>query len=92
MFRHLPRCTRAGHAGRSRPEASHADGVSRSYAGGRWHDSRCEETGLGGERACERGAHGGTAKSGEEGNVRVCCGWVENQVSVTGMSDYDSLC
>ena len=90
-FRHLPRRTRAGNAVPSRPEASHADGVSRAYAGGRWHDTRSEGTDRGGGHACERGAYCGTAESGEEADVLVCCGWVEGRVSVTGMSGHDSL-
>jgi hypothetical protein len=79
-FRHLPRRTRAGRAGRSRPEASHADGVSRSYDGGRWRDTRREGTGRGGERACERGAHGGTAESEEEGDA-----WLDRRL---GLGDW----
>jgi hypothetical protein len=72
MFYHLPRRTREEHASCSRPEASRAYGVSRAYAGGRWYDTRREGTGRGGGRACERGAHGGTAEVGAEGDAWVC--------------------
>ena len=84
-FRHLSRRTCEGHAGCSRPETSHANSVSRSYAGGRRHNTCGEGTGRSGERACERGAHSGIAESRAEGDARVCCGWVEGRVSVTGM-------
>ena len=63
-LRNLPRQTRARHADSSRFETAHADGVSRAYARGRWHDTRREGTGRGGKRACERGADCRTTEGG----------------------------
>ena len=60
----LSRQTRSRHAGRSRLETAHADGVSRAHARGRWYDTLCEGTGRGGKRARERGADGRTTEGG----------------------------
>ena len=60
----LPWQTRSRHAGRSRLETAHADGVSRAHARGRWYDTLREGTGRGGKRARERGADGRTTEGG----------------------------
>jgi hypothetical protein len=78
-LRHLPRRTRTGHASHSRPEVSHSNGVSRAYAGGRWHDIRREGTGRGGERAVRTAGQ-------QRLEQKAAHGWIEDWVSVTGRS------
>ncbi len=83
-LRHLPRKTRSRHPRRSRLAAAHADGVPHTHTRSRWDDTRCEGTRRGGKCARKRGANGGTTESRAQGSARVCRGWIEGWVTVTG--------